>query len=396
MNLSAGMRGKDMDSRTAKICIVVAIAAVASAGIGIFCLTSENDNHKDTFEITITGIDSFGNYALDLNDKTFEEHGMKIGEVFELNIEGKKCKGQMTTLYSGTPLFGLFINQDNGVYNMGMFCYDITAVFDCPAGTTFTLTHEGKISENIEKIPAYMGGYSDNPEDYADLVYFANFREVDVGDVKDDTFYRSASPYPTYGTQRHVYVNQYLEKEGVECLLIMNVDLDKVKDQWPTDCYSYKLLQEGKVIAKKYSPSIFNYPDQVAEFMETIADSEGKLGISCALGKDRTGFYIAMLEALAGGSYKEIREDFMETLCNFYAIEPFGEEYETLATMLIDPVFYIFENPNVARDPTVVDWSEIHVDVDSVDAYKVVYDYLTQFVGVSEETMQDVIDRLSE
>jgi len=396
MDVSVGMRGKDMDSRTAKVCIVVAIAAAAAAGIGIFCLTSENDNHKDTFEITITGIDSFGNYALDLNDKTFEEHGMKIGEVFELDIQGKKCKGQMTTLYSGTPLFGLFINGDNGVYNMGMFCYDITAVVDCPAGTKFTLTHEGKISENIEKIPAYMNGYSDNPSDYGDMAVFANFREVDVEGIKDDTFYRAASPYPTYGTQRHVYVNQYLEKEGVEYLLIMNVDLDKVKDQWPTDCYSYKLLQEGKVIAKKYSPSIFNYPDQVAEFMETIADSEGKLGISCALGKDRTGFYVAMLEALAGASYKEIREDFMETLCNFYAIEPFGEEYQTLATMLIDPVFYIFENPSIAKDPTTVDWSELKLDVDSVDAYKVVYDYLMKQVGISEETIQSVIDRVSE
>ena len=384
-----------MDSRTVRVCVAVAIVAVLAAGVGILCLNSGYEHTKDSFEVTVLGNDSYNNYVIDLTDEKVEAHGMKLGEQVELNIGGKICKGQMTTLTSGTPLFGIFIDRvASDEYVFGMFCYDVSTVFDLQPGSTFTLTHEGIISEQVQKIPNYMSGYSDNPEDFYKAEYYANFREIVPGDLKDDTFYRSASPYSTYGTQRHIYVDRLLEEAGVECLLLLNVNLADIVDSWPTDCYSYKLLQEGKVIAIKFSPAIFNYEDQAALFMETIASTEGKINISCALGKDRTGYYVAMLEALAGATYSEIRDDFMTTLCNFYDIKSYSEEYETLACMLIDPFFYILEHPEILSDPTVVDWSHLKLDVDSVDAYGCVYSYLTQRVGVSEEVMQSVLERI--
>lgn len=71
-------------------------------------------------------------------------------------------------------------------------------------------------------------------------------------------------------------------------------------------------------------------------------DTEGSVGMFCKYGKDRTGAYCAMIEGLAGASFKEVREDFMESFCNYYHFEKDSPEYEALAHGYIDRVLYIF------------------------------------------------------
>ena len=59
---------------------------------------------------------------------------------------------------------------------------------------------------------------------------------------------------------------------------------------------------------------------------------EGPVYIHCLEGKDRTGFVCALLEALAGASYEEILEDYMETYDNYYGItqDSHPEKYEAI------------------------------------------------------------------
>ena len=42
-----------------------------------------------------------------------------------------------------------------------------------------------------------------------------------------------------------------------------------------------------------------------------------------------------MIESLAGSTFEEIREDFMESLCNYYHIEKYSDEYEIVDMLTV-------------------------------------------------------------
>lgn len=364
---------------------------------GTIALVHTADDQKDSFQITITGITSMGNYELDLTDGIVNAHNMKFGEVIELDFGFQQCSGVLTTQFNGAPLFGVFINQDvDATYSLGLYCFSVTNVLPDMVGKKFTLTHDGTMSKQATSIPKYIAGYSDNPEDFSTPEIYANFREITVGDIKPGMMYRSASPYPYQGSQRFAYVDEILENTGVDRLLLMNINLEDAKKYCPDECdYTQSLLDADMVYARHLSPALFCHNDQVQYVMDTVIDSEGSIAVSCALGKDRTGYYVAMLEALAGASYREIREDYMVTMYNLYGITEEEAEYEALATMFIDPAFYIMEHLELLDDPLGVDWSQLDMDVDSVDAYTCVYNYLTQHVGMSDERVHALVERLT-
>ena len=372
------------------------VAILIAAGAGVYFYTNSGSDGKDSFEVTTTGLNHFNNYEIDLDDKTVAEHGLKIGEEIELDFGGEKYKGIYTANYNGAPLFGLFVNRNsNGAHSIGMFNYDMTRVIKCETGSKITISHEGVISELIKKTPKYSAGYSNDPKDYSSAAEYANFREVNLGNIKDDFIWRSASPYPYYISERYGYVDSLLEEHGVEYLIMMNINNDAA-DDWPEDSdYSGSLVRQGKVVMKNLSPAVFSHEDEILFVLQSVIDSEGKLGFSCSLGKDRTGFYVAVLEALAGAPYADIREDYMVSFCNLYKIEPHSEEYETIANVLCDAMFYAMGHTEALDDPTSVDWMHMEYDVDSIDAYSCVHGYLVDKLGVSEEMIQSVIDRIT-
>ena len=66
-----------------------------------------------------------------------------------------------------------------------------------------------------------------------------------------------------------------------------------------------------------------------------------------------------------------------------------------VTSMFIDPAFYIMEHLELLDDPSSVDWSKLDMDIDSVDAYTCVHNYLTQHVGMSEDRVQALVERLT-
>lgn len=72
--------------------------------------------------------------------------------------------------------------------------------------------------------------------------------------------------------------------------------------------------------------------------LRKIKDKEGPYLVHCLEGKDRTGFVCMLLEALAGASYDEIIDDYMETYANYYGItrETKPEKYAAIKENNID------------------------------------------------------------
>ena len=63
--------------------------------------------------------------------------------------------------------------------------------------------------------------------------------------------------------------------------------------------------------------------------------------------------------------------------------------------VLIDPAFYLMEHLELLDDPLSVDWSNLDMDIDSVDVYSCVYNYLTEHVGMSDDRVHALVERLT-
>ena len=66
-----------------------------------------------------------------------------------------------------------------------------------------------------------------------------------------------------------------------------------------------------------------------------MMNSQGPVYIHCTEGKERTGFVCVLLEALAGTSYDEMREDFMESYRNYFAVDQVNtpEKYNAIVEL---------------------------------------------------------------
>ena len=245
-----------------------------------------------------------------------------------------------------------------------------------------------------KQVPNYLAGYTDKRTDYDDDQVFGNYRELREGNLKDDMFYRSSNPW-NYKSERAQYSDDYYRSIGVENLICMDLSMDEVEErcQELPDAYATSLFKEGKVYAQILSPNVHSHPDQARYVLESLLDSEGSVGIFCTQGKDRTGAYCAMIESLAGSTFEEIREDFMESLCNYYHIEKYSDEYEIVANMYVDRVLYLYKYPEYIGHYLDVDWT--HMDFSDYNPEEVMTDYLIGFAGMPSELVNAVKEKVT-
>ena len=107
-----------------------------------------------------------------------------------------------------------------------------------------------------------------------------------------------------------------------------------------------------------------------------MAENEGPYLVHCTEGKDRTGFFCMLVEALAGASYQEIVDDYMITYDNYYGISESSdpEKYDILVQNLLDPMI-----ESIVGDDSV--------DITTADLSSYAEDYL-RACGMQEEQME--------
>ncbi|MBQ4253071.1 MAG: tyrosine-protein phosphatase, partial [Erysipelotrichaceae bacterium] len=86
-----------------------------------------------------------------------------------------------------------------------------------------------------------------------------------------------------------------------------------------------------------------------------MSEKEGPYLVHCTEGKDRTGFVIMLLEALAGAPYQQIADDYMLTYDNYYKINPEKEpaKYRTILEKNLDAMLKFVVNDDKADFKTV-------------------------------------------
>ena len=187
--------------------------------------------------------------------------------------------------------------------------------------------------------------YTDDRDDYENDAVFANFRSVKCTGIREGMLYRSASPCDNQHG-RAPYVDDLIKENGVGYILDLADDNDKIEGYITSgefdSPYFKELYDKGFVVP--LSMNMDYTSDRFREglkngFME-IAKKEGPFLVHCTEGKDRTGYFCMIAEALCGASYDEIADDYMITYRNYYHLDEKTDKdkYKIIIRDVLDPM----------------------------------------------------------
>ena len=187
-----------------------------------------------------------------------------------------------------------------------------------------TLVQKGKYLAEQNAMDIH---YSDEQGDRSDEV-FANFREVNVGNLKDNTLYRSASPCDNQH-KRAEQSDRLIKEAGVNFIINLAdkatdlaVHAQKISAGEYNCPHFLSLYNQNKVVPLSMNMAYKSdgFSQKLAEGLTAAANNPGPYLVHCVEGKDRTGFVCMVIEALAGATYDEMVADYMITYDNYYGI----------------------------------------------------------------------------
>ena len=166
---------------------------------------------------------------------------------------------------------------------------------------------------NRLSMSAYLDAYPD-----LSIPEFANFRVVKTTGMGDGVLYRSSSPIDA-GLGRNLYADSLAKVAGVATFM----DLAEGEDAaityrgWTNSYYSTQ-----NVVFLGVPPTFVNkvFKNGLVKGFRYMIEHDGPYLVHCTYGMDRTGFTIAVLEALMGATADEIKSDYAKTFTNYYSI----------------------------------------------------------------------------
>lgn len=351
------MNKKNIISFISSLLIIIFLVSLCSCQNKIDFLKSTPNEETDELILSskMLCFDDFGSIILDITKEDFFNYGFKLGDSLDIEIGDKKLND--VPFFNG--FYGKYGRTVVVAYPLGedYYKYIQIAANSCGLKNSVVVSNGESIQIKLANRGKYLEEqeisnikYSNNRDDYSSDEVFANAREIKAGNLKENTLYRSASPFDNVNN-RTKYVSEYLEKVKVQRIFDLSDTNDKIQDKLYNDLpyYSKKLFDEGNVVNSKV-----NSDYKSDEFMQTIVDNlkllfskDGPYLIHCLEGKDRTGYVCMLLEALAGATYNQIVDDYMLTYENYYNITKTDtpEKYEYYKkTKLDDFISYVCED----------------------------------------------------
>lgn len=344
--------------RTAGFILVIMImAALIPAGQGC-------SRKVTTGETGVVKDEEFGNTYIDLTIEEFNARGFSFGDSVDVSFSnGLKLTdvpyysgyyvpvGSLLLCgYQGYPHVSIARNYGNGTWE--------EFSMDDSVKVTVDLCEKGKYL-SVQEFNAIT--YSDYRNEYESDEQFANFREVRGGKLREKGFYRSASPCDNQHN-RAPYANRIAEEHDIDFVINLSDNemryASYVSDPGFNSRYYHSLYRKGKVLllalTANYRSDIFC--EKVSEAFLTMTENGGPCLIHCVEGKDRTGFVVALLLALADASPEEIIDDYMMTYDNYFGITKEGdpEKYEAIKANVLD-FFYCMCEAESGTDTALLD-----------------------------------------
>lgn len=264
-------------------------------------------------KMTIEDFNKAGfNYGDSLNI-TFS-NGKKVEDVPFYNGYYTKVGGLLVVGYPGYPYIKIAKNYGSDTFEEFELNENVTA--------TITLNEAKKYLTNQE---TFSLAYSKNRQDYESDVVFANFRAMKGGSMKENNFYRSASPCCN-DCNRAPYVDRFLQKNLVSFVLDLSDSAEDIVEFKKNGNYRtpyFDALNSHDRVAfldmgANYQSDAFKH--SLVRGLRELIGHKGPYLTHCIEGKDRTGFVCILLEELCGATEDEMKTDYMITYKNYYGI----------------------------------------------------------------------------
>ena len=145
---------------------------------------------------------------------------------------------------------------------------------------------------------------------------FANFRPINVGNLKENIIYRGACPMDNTHKRAPV-VDRLLSREKINFIINLSDNEDEVEEYRAQDDfdspYFMQLYNDKKVVLLSMDANFKSdgFSEKLAYGLTEASKNEGPYYFHCQEGKDRTGYVCFVVEALAGASWNEIVVDYM-------------------------------------------------------------------------------------
>ena len=311
-------------------------------------------------ESSVSDIQKYGNLVLSITKSDMDSIGAEYGDVFTVDLGDQVLEAPYCTSYSDVEIGDLVLRNDgDGIIlaiNMGDFAssYGIATKVSNPDKTYQWVFEEGKKLEDItlSLILTGKGEYRDQylihqlfrtneREDYSSDAVFANFREIEGGNLGSGALFRSSSPVNNE-IGRAKYADELVSSNNIRSVMNLADSRETIEGYFKEEDFAspyYKSLYEnGQVIALNMGVSFKTreFQNGLVEGLTFLSKNEGPYLVHCNEGKDRAGFTSALLSALMGLTYDEIASDYMTSYENYYHVEKGTEQYEAVKRSNID------------------------------------------------------------
>ncbi len=328
----------------------------------------------------IQTISKYGNCYSTISVKEGQAKGYNEGDIISVTINGKVIEMPIGTSYSDVDVGSYIARCDyaNDVYefaiNHGNFMNETGATLGTEV--SFTMADKGGYMEE------YLIRHLVKSEDrkaYASDEVFANFREVDEGDIDEGILYRGCNP--VYGDARAPYADKLIKKAKIKTVINLADTKESIEKNLKNAPNYKSLYNKGSVISLNMGVDFADpeFTNKLREGLIFMATHKGPYYIHCNEGKDRAGFVIAFLEALCGASIEEITEDYMESFENYYGTEPGSVQYAEISK-------------NVASFLSAINGGKMPKDK---ELKKVASNYAVKTIGLTEAQVKAIIKNLT-
>ena len=350
------------------------------------CSATEKQQSIDTLSISgqIILTDDNGNVDIDITNTDFINKGFNYGDSVNVELEnGYQLEdipflSGMYVEYGKEMVYGK-ASKDK----VSLIRRYKSFVENSGATTNMSYTIELNTANKYEYIET-VGclTYTNNFDDYNDEIKFSNFREVTVGNIKEGRLYRSASVVDN-SANRAAHTSKLALENGIKTILnIIDEQEDYGELMIDLNDNSKELINKTTVIL---SPISNDYQKEknikkIISGLNELIDNEYPYLIHCLEGKDRTGYELAIIEALCNATYKEILDDYMITYDNYYGINKNSdlEKYNYIKETNIDAMLRFITKSD---------------DIENVDYALSTKAFLMNY-GMSEESIDALISKL--
>lgn len=286
---------------------------------------------------SITEIEKYGHVSTDILIEDFYKEGFKIGDmvtvVFDNGfvIEAPFLDGYYVD--NGNPLVRAYPGHTNIAVCINYGKINEIANVNVGDKLTIMLTEpEGyKLQYEVRSLER-----TNDRTDYSSDEVFANFRNVTTGNLAKEVLYRSSSPVNNE-LGRAAYADNLIKDAKINTVINLadskeDIDSYMSAEDFASPYYA-ELYKNNKVLPLNMGLAFSSdeFKESVIKGLVFMSENDGPYLFHCTEGKDRTGYFGAVVEALMGASKDEIVKDYMQSYINYYWVEEGTEKYNLIS-----------------------------------------------------------------